>query len=116
MFRLKPPLLQQLWDLRATGTSIRRIAVVLGVSRNTVRRYVRRAVHGSGFPPPLDARPAWPAKARAIIALDPALTSRSIAARLRVEGIVVSMRSVQRELAKWRGEQSLLAAVSAHSG
>jgi transposase len=104
MFRLSPDLLQQLWDLRAAGASLRKVAAVLRISRNTVRRHVRGATHGSAFPPPLEPPREWPARARALIVADPSLTARAISTRLRTEGLEVSMRSVQRELAKWREE------------
>jgi transposase len=106
MFRLKPALLQQLWDLRAAGASIRKIANTLQISRNTVRRHVRSATHGSAFPPPVDPPREWAARARAIATAEPGLTARSVAAALRSEGLSASLRSVQRELAKWRQERS----------
>ena len=105
MHRLAPALLQQLWDLRAAGASLRKIAVVLGISRNTVRRHVRRAAHGSVFPPPLDATPAWRTRARALAADHGPIMATILAITLRSEGFVVSARSVQRELAALRAEQ-----------
>jgi transposase len=113
MHRLAPPLLQQLWDLRASGASLRRIAVVLGISRNTVRRHVRRA-SGSTFPPPLDATPAWRLRARELVAAHGPVMATVVAATLRAEGHAVSARSVQRELAALRDQQR--AALDAAAG
>jgi predicted transcriptional regulator len=88
------------------GASLRKIAVVLGISRNTVRRHVRRATHGSGFPPPLDATPAWRTRAREIVAMHGPVMATILAATLRGEGFTVSARSVQRELACLRLERA----------
>jgi hypothetical protein len=106
MHRLAPDLLQQLWDLRMAGASLRKIAVVLGISRNTVRRHVRRATHGSGFPPPLDAPPPWRARAREIVDTHGPIMATILAVTLRAEGYTVSARSVQRELACLRAERA----------
>ena len=103
MHRLAPDVLQHLWDLRSTGASLRGVAISLGISRNTVRRYVRRAVHGSGFPPVIESTPIWHARARELLALHgPAVRATKIATDLRAEGFVVTARSVQRTLAAWR--------------
>jgi transposase len=107
MHRLAAPVLQQLWDLRASGASLRKIAVVLGISRNTVRRHVRRAT-GSVFPPSVDATPAWRTRARELVAEHGPVMATILAATLRSEGFTVSARSVQRELAALRAEQRTL--------
>ena len=106
MHRLAPDLLQQLWDLRMGGASLRKIAVVLGISRNTVRRHVRRATHGSGFPPALDATPPWRTRARELVSEHGPVMATILANTLRGEGYTVSARSVQRELASLRAEKS----------
>jgi transposase len=103
MHRLDPDVLQQLWDLRASGASLRGVAVALGISRNTVRRYVRRAVHGSAFPSPADVTPVWHARVRELLAEQgPGVRATRLATQLRAEGLVVTARSVQRTLAAWR--------------
>lgn len=106
MHRLASLLLQQLWDLRMGGASVRRIAVVLGISRNTVRRHVRRATQGSAFPPPLDAASPWRARARELADTQGPIMATVLATTLRGEGFTVSARSVQRELARWRAERA----------
>jgi hypothetical protein len=89
-----------------SGASLRKIAVVLGISRNTVRRHVRRAAHGSGLPPALDTTPQWRARAREIVAMHGPIMATILAATLRGEGFTVSARSVQRELACLRSERA----------
>ena len=86
------------------GASVRKIAVVLGISRNTVRRHVRRATHGSAFPPPLDAAPAWRARAGELVDMHGPIVATVLASTLRGVGYVVSARSVQRELARRRAD------------
>lgn len=109
MHRLSPDLLQQLWDLRSNNTSLRKIAVQLGISRNTVRRYVRRAVSGSAFPVAYESAPAWHARARDIMDARDGIRATTLATELRAEGFVVTARSVQRTLAAWRVREAELA-------
>ena len=109
MHRLSPDLLQHLWDLRSNGTSLRKVAVQLGISRNTVRRYVRRAVHGSSFPASYETAPAWHARSREILDARPNIRATTLATELRAEGFVVTARSVQRTLAAWRAREADLA-------
>jgi hypothetical protein len=50
--RLPDPLVKQLRALHAAGFSIHSLARRLHLSRNTVRRYVRREIPPSLTPPP----------------------------------------------------------------
>lgn len=109
MHRLSTELLQQLWDLRSNGTSLRTIAVRLAISRNTVRRYVRRAVTGSSFPVTYETAPVWHARAREIMDAREGIRATTLATELRAEGFVVTARSVQRTLAAWRAREADLA-------
>lgn len=74
-------------QLRAGGASIRRIAILLGISRNTVRRYLRRA-HCPRKPP------VW--RGRAIELFSACRNGAEVARKLRDEGFAISTRSVQR--------------------
>lgn len=95
--------LSQLDQLVSTGKGIRRIAILLGISRNTVRRYVRptdrQRVNRSR------AKPAWHARALELQAI--CSNAAVITSALHCEGVVVSTRSVQRVIkqnANARGE------------
>jgi len=100
MHRLSDDQIQQLWDLRAAGAGVRRIATALAISRNTVRRYVRRASEGSAFPPAMPTAPPWHSRAKDLLELDP--SASAVARALRDEKVFVSARTVQRLAATWR--------------
>ena len=100
MHRLSDERVQGLWDLRASGAGVRRIAVVLGISRNTVRRYLRRRAAGSVFPPAAPPPPAWHERAKELLA--EGKSARATALALQAEGVVVSVRTVQRLAASIR--------------
>jgi hypothetical protein len=102
MDRLPPQTVQELWDLRAKGTSVRRTAILLGISRNTVRAYIRRGVHDSAFPPAPTTAQLWRARlSELLLASDGKSTGVSLAQILRAEGFELSTRSVQREVRAW---------------
>lgn len=100
MHRLSDHQIQSLWDLRAAGAGARRIAITLAISRNTVRRYLRRGADGSLFPSPMPEAPAWHARAGHMLADES--NASAVAVALRAEGVFVSARTVQRFAATWR--------------
>jgi hypothetical protein len=75
-------------DLRACGTSIRRIAILLGISRNKVRRHLR-GPRGPKLSPP------WHGRAIELFGVC-GRNGAEVARRLREEGCAVSIRGVQR--------------------
>ena len=100
--------IQKLWDLRGTGAGVRKIALVLTISRNTVRRYLRRATEGSAWPPPMPEAPPWHARARDMLAHGPNATAVAVA--LRAENVFVTARTVQRLAKTWRRDGELRSA------
>jgi hypothetical protein len=90
-------LLDELERLRALGTGVRKMAVLLGVSRNTVRRYVRG---GAVRRPASVGGPSW--FGRAVALYDGMGTcagnATAVARILDAEGVVISARSVQRAM------------------
>jgi len=81
----------ELQRLHDSGASIRRIAIALQISRNTIRRYIRNG------PPQRPTIPAWHLRALELFEdADCKGNASAIARVLRAENVHVTSRSVQR--------------------
>jgi transposase len=80
----------RLQALRTSGASIRRIVMLLGISRNTARRYLRQG------PPQPRIAPEWQERALQLFDTRCKGNASSVARVLRNEGVVVSTRTIQR--------------------
>lgn len=95
---------RRLRELEASGAGIRRIAVLLGISRNTVRRYVRPDI-----PTPTRVERPWRDRA-AELYLGPCLGNAAAVARaLRSEGFAAEERAVQRVIREMKDRGELYA-------
>lgn len=104
---VEPEVVRQMRALTALGWGAKRIAGELGVARNTVRRYVRGGASAEVQERPgarvLDSESR--AEARQLFATTAAGNAVVVARELRRQGVVASVRTVQRAVAEERTRQ-----------
>jgi transposase len=104
---VEPELIRRMRGLAEHGWGSKRIASQLGVSRNTVRRYLRRGGGAEVQVRPGRRKLGVQAVGRAIELFEGAAEGNAVVVRdeLRRDGVVASVRTVQRVVAGRRRER-----------